>query len=159
MIVRARLWWSTLTLREKRLLLTAGGLAAVVLVWLLIVRPVDIALDSAKARHDRAVIALAQIEGRLEQIAAARARTRPQPSGRTADIVAAEAVSVGFTVTETQPVGNDGVRVIIAAARPQTFFAWVRDLESRFGLDVVALTARPNADETLAVDVTFRGGR
>lgn len=158
MTQRIRLWWSTRTSREKRLLLAAGGLAAVVLAWLAIVRPLALAHDAAKARYDAAVIARAQVESRLEAIAALRAAPVQRPEGSVRDIVSAEAARVGFTVTQTEPVGTDGVRVIIGAVRPQTFFAWVAELESRLGLDVEALTARPNADQTLAVDVTFRGG-
>ncbi len=151
-------WWRTRTVREQRLLLAGGGLAAVVLAWLLIVRPLDSALAEQKARHDRAVIALAQVEARAEAIDAVRASGGNRPSGRIADLVTAEAVRTGFTVTDTDPVGTNGVRVAIAAVRPQTFFAWVADLETRLGLTVAQLTARPNSDETLSVEVVFTGG-
>lgn len=159
MTERFRHWWSTRSAREKQLLLAAGGLAAVVLVWLLVIRPVNAALDGAKARHDNAVLARARVEARLEQIEAARAGGVERPAGSVRDLVSAEAARVGFTVTQTEAVGTDGVRVAIGAVRPQTFFAWVADMESRLGLDIDALTARPNADQTLSVDVTFRGGR
>jgi general secretion pathway protein M len=159
MIETIRSWWNTRTTREKRLLLAAGGLAAAVLAWLLIVRPVDLTLEREKARHDRAVIALAQVEARIAAIEELRASGVARPAGSVRDIVAAEAARAGFTVTQTENVGTDGVRVIIGAVRPQSFFAWVADLEQRLGLDVAALTARPNSDQTLAVDVTFRGGR
>jgi general secretion pathway protein M len=155
---RFRLWWSTRTQRERWLFLGAAALFAVVLAWLVIVRPLGMALDSAKARHDMAVIALGRVETRLDQIETARASPVAAPEGRIADIVLAEAVRTGFNTAETEPVGTDGVRVIIGAVRPQTFFAWVAGLESRMGLSVEALTARPNSDETLSVDVTFRRG-
>lgn len=157
MIGRFKAWWRTRTVREQRLLLAAGGLAAIVLVWLLIVRPVDIALAEQKARHDRAVIALAQVEARIAAIDVARAAGGARPAGRVADLISAEAARVGFTVIDTDPVGTDGVRIAIAAVRPQTFFAWVGDLETRLGLGVEQLTARPNSDETLSVEVVFRG--
>lgn len=158
MIDRFRTWWKTRTLREQRLLLAAAGLAAIVLAWLIVIRPLSLWLDSAKARHDQAVIAVAQVENQLAAIDAARAVSRQPLSGNILDVVQGEAVRVGFNVTQTEAVGTDGVRVIIEAARPQAFFAWVSDLETRIGLNVETLTARPNADETLSVDVTFRGG-
>ncbi|NNC71359.1 MAG: type II secretion system protein M [Sphingomonadaceae bacterium] len=153
-----REWWKTRTVREQRLVLAAASLAIVIFAWLLVVRPLGLWLDSAKARHDRAVIALAQVESQLAAIDAARAVSRSRPDGRVLDIVQAEAVRAGFNVTQTEAIGSDGVRVIIGSARPQAFFVWVSDLETRLGLDVEALTARPNSDETLSVDVTFRGG-
>ncbi len=151
-------WWETRTVRESWLFGVAGGLAALVLAWLLIVRPIDLTRESAKARHDSAVIALGRVEARLADIEAFAASPPSAVEGRISDIVMAEAVRVGFNTAQTEPAGTDGVRVIIGAARPQTFFAWVAELEGRLGLDVDALTARPNADETLSVDVTFRRG-
>lgn len=158
MINRFQAWWKTRTVREQRLLLAVTALALIVLAWLAVVRPLGMALDNAKVRHDRAVIALAEVDRQLAAIDSARAAVRDRPDGPVMDIVQAEAVRVGFSVTRTEALGTDGVRVIIGAVRPQTFFAWVGDLETRFGLDIEALTARPNADETLSVDVTFRGG-
>ena len=157
MIDRFNSWWETRTARERWLFGIAGGLAALVLAWLLIVRPIDLLRESAKIRHDNAVIALGRVEARLADIESFSANP-PAAEGRIGDIVMAEAVRVGFNTAQTEPAGTDGVRVIIAAARPQTFFTWVADLEGRLGLDVDALTARPNADETLSVDVTFRRG-
>lgn len=155
---RLKTWWGGLSARERWLVGVAGGLAVLVLSWLLIVRPIDLMRESAKARHDMAVIALGRVEARLAAIEAVAANPPPAVSGRISDIVTAEAVRVGFNTAQTEPTGTDGVRVIIGAVRPQTFFAWVADLETRMGLDVDALTARPNADETLSVDVTFRRG-
>jgi general secretion pathway protein M len=159
MIDRFNRWWETRTARERWLFGIAGGLAALVLAWLLIVRPIDLLRESAKARHDSAVIALGRVEARLAEIESFSARPPMAAEGRVSDIVMAEAVRVGFNTAQTEPAGTNGVRVIIAAARAQTFFAWVADLEGRLGLDVDALTARPNADETLTVDVTFRRGQ
>lgn len=158
MIDRFNGWWKTRTARERWLIGVAGGLAVLVLSWLLIVRPIDLMRESAKARHDAAVIALGRIDARLEAIEAVLANPRAPVSGRIGDVVMAEAVRVGFNTAQTEPAGTDGVRVIIGAARAQTFFAWVADLETRLGLDIDALTVRPNADETLSADVTFRRG-
>lgn len=159
MIARFGTWWETRTARERWLFGIAGGLAILVPAWLLIVRPVDLLRESAKARHDHAVIALGRVEARLAAIEDFAANPPPPLEGRISDIVMAEAVRAGFNTAQTEPAGTHGVRVIIGAVRPQTFFAWVADLEMRFGLDVDALTARPNADETLSVDVTFRRGQ
>jgi len=159
MIERWRGWWNVRSVREKRLLLAMGALAAVALAWLLVIRPIDNARAAAKARHDHAVIALARVEARAAEVERLRAAPRPTVQGRIVDIVGAEAVRVGFVSNQTEPVGADGVRIVIPAVLPRAFFAWVTDLETRLGLHVEALTARPNADQTLSVDVTFRGGR
>lgn len=159
MIDRFGRWWETRTARERWLFGVAAGLAILVLAWVLIVRPIDLLRESAKARHDHAVIALGRVEARLAEIEDFAANPAATVEGRIGDVVMAEAARVGFNTAQTEPAGTDGVRVIIGAVHPQTFFAWVADLENRFGLDVDALTARPNADETLSVDVTFRRGQ
>lgn len=158
MIERLRTSWNLRTTREKRLLLALFAVIAVFVAWLGVVRPLDNALADAKARHDRAVIARAQVDARVAALRELRAAPRAPLPGSIADVVQAEVIRAGFVMNQVEPAGTDGARIIITAARPQTFFAWVTDLETRLGLDVEALTARPNADQTLAVDVTFRRG-
>ncbi len=158
MIERVRIWFMAQSLRERWLIGVAGALAVIVLSWLLVIRPIDAMRESAKARHDAAVLALARVETRLVAIDEAAANPPPPLTGRITDVVMAEAVRVGFNTAQTDAVGTDGARIVIAAARPQTFFSWVADMETRLGLHVDALVARPNADETLSVDVTFRSG-
>ena len=46
-----KLWWRTRTLREQRLLLALAGIAAIVLAWLLVVRPLGDALSEARERR------------------------------------------------------------------------------------------------------------
>ena len=159
MIDRTRSWFLTRSIRERWLIGIAVALAVVVLSGLLIIRPIDAVREAAKARHDGAVLALARAETRVAAIEAASANPPPPLTGPLADIVSAEALRVGFTTAQTDAAGADGVRIVISAARPQTFFSWIADMETRFGLHVDALAARPNADETLSVDVTFRTGR
>ncbi|QLC21290.1 type II secretion system protein M [Parasphingopyxis sp. CP4] len=158
MMERIRIWFMAQSLRERWLIGVAGALAVIVLSWLLIIRPIDAMRESAKARHDAAVLALARVETRLAAIEDAAANPSPPLTGRITDIVTAEAVRVGFNTAQADAAGTDGARIVISAARPQTFFGWAVDMETRLGLHVEALVARPNADETLTVDVTFRSG-
>ena len=158
MIEAVRNWYRTKTVREQRLLLFAAGLLIIVISWLLIVRPMSLALDRTKERHDRAIMERAQVGTLIDDIAAAQQQRRSRTPGRIRDILDSETARAGFDAAQIETIGTDGVRIIIAAVRPQSFFAWVSDLEQRLGVDIEALTARPNADETLAVNVTFRGG-
>jgi hypothetical protein len=45
----------------------------------------------------------------------------------------------------------------MANARPQAFFGWIGQLEAR-GLVVESMSARANADQTIAVEAVLRAG-
>lgn len=159
MINRLNNWIESLTARERILVLVAAGLALGLLAWLLVFRPLGAAAANARERHANTLTEQAQVIALVSAIEQAQAQPPARPSGSISDILADEAARVGFDVAQTERAGTDGVRLIIAAVRAQVFFSWVSDLEARLGLHVEALTARPNADETLAVEATFRIGR
>jgi general secretion pathway protein M len=152
-------WIASLTARERMLLLVAASLALGLLAWLLVFRPLGAAGENARDRHADALTEQAQVIALVSAIEQAQAQPPARPNGSIRDILAVEAARVGFDVAQIERAGTDGVRLIIAAVRAQVFFSWVSDLEAQLGLHVEALTVRPNADETLAVEATFRSGR
>lgn len=151
-----RTWWQGRTLREQRLLLAMFGIAAAVLAWLLIVRPLSDALSAARERHNEAVVALADVRSQVAAIGAAQEPNAAVTlSGPVETIVRQSAEESGFPITRIDATGAGQATLIIDAVRPQAFFGWVAQMESR-GLIVDRLSANPNADQTLAVQVTFR---
>jgi general secretion pathway protein M len=147
-------WWRLRSAREQGLLLVMFGLFALVLVWLLVVRPLSDALDSAKRRHGEAVTALAEARARAgaAPLATAPTATAPLPVDAYLGRTATEA---GFTGARIVAQGPAGATVAIDAARPQAFFAWVRLMEQN-GLVVESLRARANDDRTLAIEAALR---
>ncbi len=150
-------WWATRSTREQRLLGVMIALIALVLVWLLVIRPLGDALDGAKQRHNAAVLALAE------------ARTRTNPGGMRATgtaplpldaLVGRTAADAGFTAARVSGGGPTMARLTLAAARPQALFGWIARLEAQ-GVTVERLQARANPDRTVAVEAAFsaRGGR
>ena len=151
-------WWQARTLRERRLLLAAAVLLLLVLVWFLIIRPLADAQANADARLDAAVSELARVRAEaasLNQQAGTTTGTPvPQPIGAFLTQSAAEQ---GFTNALVSPGAPDRATVSIPHARPPALFGWVGQLEGR-GLVVESLTARANADQTIAVDLALRAG-
>ena len=147
-------WWRLRSAREQGLLLVMFGLLALVLVWLLVVRPLSDALDSAKRRHGEAVTALAEARARAGAgpLATAPTATAPLPVDAYLGRTATEA---GFTGARIVAQGPARATVAIDAARPQAFFAWVRLMEQN-GLVVESLRARANDDRTLAIEAALR---
>jgi general secretion pathway protein M len=151
-------WWRLRSLREQRLLLVMFALIGLVLIWLLIVRPLADALDSARRDHAEAVTALA--EARARAAAGARLTAAPTPPvqlpvdallGRTAN-------EAGFANARIVANGPERATIAIDAAMAPAFFAWVRRMEAS-GLAVDSLRARANGDRTLAVEAGFRAPR
>jgi len=148
-------WWRLRSEREQRLLLVMFGLIALVLVWLLVIRPLSDTLDSARSRHGDAVTALAEARARAGVAArapAASAASAPLPIDAFIGRTATEA---GFTGARITAQGPTRATVAIDAARPQAFFGWIRQMEQS-GLVVETLRARANSDRTLAIEAALR---
>lgn len=151
-----RIWWRGRSLREKRLLLAMAALFALVLVWLLVIRPVSDSLSAARERHAAAVLRLAEARGQaaaLRTLASAPSVALPGPLTTVLNAAATEA---GFPVASVEPQGANRASMVLNAVRPQAFFSWVRQMEERGGLLVERLSATTNNDQTLSVQITFR---
>lgn len=155
MIASIRMWFAALSLREKRLVLTAAALAALTLFWFGLVRPVSDGLADARVRHSNAVQRLAEVEAQLASVKLLQ-RTRAAPIGAPLETVVRErAADAGFAIANVSPQSNNGLQVAIAAARPGAFFAWVAGLEAS-GILVESVTTTDNADQTVAATLVLR---
>ena len=159
-MIAARLshWWQERSLRERWLLSLMFGLLLLVVAWLLIARPLMIALEEAKLRHGEAVIAVA--ESRAE---ADRARRSAEPASAPAlpidALVSRTATEAGFTGARIIGRGPARASVAVDAARAEAYFALIAALE-RQGVMVESLRATANPDRTLSTQaVVSAGGR
>ncbi len=151
-----KIWWRTRTLREQRLLLAMAVLLALVLAWLLVIRPLNDSLSAARERHGAAVLALAEARTQAAAIGGLQQR-RPAALGAPLDILLNQSASeAGFPVSRVEREGVNQATVVIQTVRPQAFFGWVKRMEDDRGLIVERLSATTNSDQTLAVQITFR---
>lgn len=148
-------WWRLRTPREQRLLGVMLALLALVLGWLLIVRPLGDALDSAQRRHAAAVTALAEARARAGAARGAQARRAARAPLPVDGFLSRTATEAGFTGARIVAAGPSRASLALDAARAQPFFAWVRRMEQS-GLAVETLRARTNPDQTLAFEAAFR---
>lgn len=153
MMARARLWWTGRTTREQRLLLAMFALLGVTIAWV-IVLTIGNAVGAARTRHGEAVIAHAEVAGKVDAL-------RDLQRGRVATVAAVDAAvsqaasEAGFVLSRSEAQGDGRVLVAIGSARPQAFFGWVGELEAR-GIFPERLTARANSDRTLNIEAVFR---
>lgn len=151
-----RSWWRGRTLREQRLLLVMGALFALVLVWLLIIRPINDGLSAARERHGAAVLRLAEARGQAAAIAALAGAPQTRLEAPLTTILSNAAGEAGFTVSRAEPDGAGRATLVMGPVRPQAFFGWVRQMEERHSLLVERMNATANSDQSLSVQVTFR---
>ena len=148
-------WWRLRTQREQTLLTVMLALLAIVLLWLLVVRPLGDMLAAARQDHAEAVAALAEARARAGAAERRQGGTNA-PAPRPVDsFVSRTATESGFAAARIAGQGPDAASIAIEAARPQAFFAWIGQME-RSGLAVDSLRARPNPDRTLAVEAVLR---
>jgi general secretion pathway protein M len=155
MIARFKALWLARTPRERWLLGVMLALVALVLVWLLILRPLSDMLSAARQRHGEAVAAL---EEARSQAAAIEALEKDRPAALAGPIdaaVAAAASEAGFQLSGLQPEGAGRVSLAIGAAKAQALFGWIAGLEAQ-GYIVQSLTATSNPDRTLSARVVLR---
>jgi general secretion pathway protein M len=155
MTAQLHTWFRTRSLREQRLLLVMTALLALTIVWAGIILPVTDALSSARARHDAAVVVLAETEARVHDVRALE-RDRPAPLGAPLDTVIRDrANSAGFALASVTRVGDNGVQITITSARPGALMAWISGLEDD-GILVDALGLTDNGDKTVAAQASLR---
>lgn len=155
MSARLNALWLARTSRERWLLGAMLALVALVLVWLLILRPLSDMLSAARQRHGEAVAALEEARSQAAAIAALE-KDRPAPTAGPIDAaVAAAAAEAGFQLSGLQPAGGGGVSLAIGAAKAQALFGWIARLEAQ-GYIVQSLTATSNPDRTLSAQVVLR---
>lgn len=144
------LWWQGRSPRERGLLAIMVALLAIVLGWLLVVRPLSDWLDQARTRHDAAVVALAEARARADAGGARVSAPLPIDSliGRTA-------AAAGFAGARIAAQGPARASVTLDAARPQAAFGWLAQLEGS-GLVVERLHAQANSDRTLRIEASLR---
>jgi general secretion pathway protein M len=142
-------WWLSRSARERMLLGVMLALFAVLLAWMLVVRPLADALDAAKRRHGEAVVALAEARVR------ARPATGPAVAGPVDILVSQTAADAGFANVRVAAQGPARASAALDAARPQALFGWIGEMERR-GLVVERLHASANPDRTLSAEISLR---
>jgi general secretion pathway protein M len=151
-----RSWWRGRTIREQRLLLVMFGLVAVVLLWLLIVRPLGDALSRARERYADAALELAEARAQARLIGQLESNGPASLAEPIDALINRSAAEAGFPVARLDREGEAQATLVLASVRPQAFFGWLAQMESNRGLIVERLNTTTNSDRTLSVQVTFR---
>jgi general secretion pathway protein M len=156
--VRRSGWWATRTVREKRLLLIMSLLLLLVLLWFAVIRPLLDARAAAEQRLNAAVTDLARARAEVAARSGQAAGGSGSPvSGPLDAFLMQSGGEQGFTNLQAVASGPGRVSITLPQVRSGPFFGWIGQLETR-GLVIESLSARPNPDQTIAVQAVLRGG-
>jgi general secretion pathway protein M len=157
MIDRARDWFHGRTQREQRLVLLMLAIAAPVLAWLLVVRPLSAAYDEAMQDH----LAAIDRHGRVLALAeAAKATPARRIKANEADlqlIVTQAATQAGITLKAATPNGPNVVDVTVAGGRATALGQWLAQFEAQ-GIAIRQMTMTPLPDGTVNMSARLARG-
>jgi general secretion pathway protein M len=147
-------WWQARSQREHILLGVMFALLVPVLIWLLIVRPLDAALKTARSDHWAASERLAQVRADAEAI-----KVPSTAASEGAQSIVTRLSSGAGLVPSRLDQGADGrVMLGLSSAKPVALRAWLKALDTE-GVFVETITIRPNSDATVSVDAVLRARR
>ena len=131
-------WWASLQERERRLLTVLGVLAAALLWWLMLLRPLEAARSSAQA----AVATLNQQRGearaQADAILASRHAAAPRPVRSLFALIDSSARDAGLMNAQTriEPLAENRVRVIMDSTDFDRLSTWLETLDRDEGIDI-----------------------
>jgi general secretion pathway protein M len=162
LIGRARAWFAGLSQRERMLVLAAGAVAAVAVLYLAFVMPLTTMASRREARVERKAADLAWMRQVAPAVTAA-AQTGGAvgaPTGESLVVLidrTAREAGLGGALRDQSPNGENGLRLRLEAAAFDTLVEWLGRLQQRHGVHIEAAnfdaTGNPglvNASLTLA---------
>jgi len=158
LIDRGRLWWVGRSTREQRMLMALGVLAALVLIWLLVFRPVwgwrEAAADRRLAAENESML----VQAGVTRLGAASRSGRPPMALADVEQAARQAGEAAGITLEVSADGEGGLGFTAASASTASLFGWLTALKRDHGVEAVALSVVENADATLAAQGSLRAG-
>ncbi|GAA4770006.1 hypothetical protein GCM10023219_15570 [Stakelama sediminis] len=148
-------WWLGRSRRERNLLLLMLAIAVPILLWLLVVRPLDTAFTTARLSLNESIARHGRIIAKADALMAAPVPDAPK--GKPLDtlaslsvLVADAASQIGLTLDSANPVGSNAIDIRIAQARPAAVTGMLSHLETR-GLSVESMRMTPAGTGTVSV--------
>lgn len=135
-------WLGNLSTRERNLVYGAAVLAALALLYLVIVLPFTTTTSRMAARVEQKSADLAWMRAQAPQALAA-AGVAQSNSGESLVVIVdrtARQAGLGATLRDQSPSGNAGLRLRMEAASFDTLVTWLAVLQQQYGVGIEAAT-------------------
>lgn len=154
-------WWHTRSPREKLLLMIAGSILAIALIWQLVVRPSVYTLDRAKLKHEASVQTLARLD-RIESLKQQGEVILPiieTQTGLDSNALLSQAERMasesGLLISASETVSPTSFKITLSAVAAPAYFQWVEQVETGLGVSTHTASLTQNADGSMDADTEF----
>ncbi|MCE3285750.1 MAG: hypothetical protein K0R70_2006 [Steroidobacteraceae bacterium] len=137
-----REWLANLSVRERNLVYGAGALAAIALLYLVLVLPFTTTTSKMASRVEQKSADLAWMRSQAPHAMAAAGMTQSR-SGESLVVVVdrtAREAGLGTALRDQSPSGNAGLRLRLEAAPFDTLVTWLANLQQQHGVGIEAAT-------------------
>lgn len=154
-------WWLGRTVRERWLIAAMLAILLPLLAWLLVARPLVVALDAAQQRHVAAVRQHGQVLAQVAQLKAApRIAGGPSTGAPIALRITEAAAQASLSLSANQPAGPTTTAITLAPTSPAAALRWLRQLEgSGIVVRELAITPQPGGLVVVSATLAQGGGR
>ena len=128
-------WWHDLSRRERLLVLTAAALAGVLLISLGLVRPLADWRASAE-RNAKSARDAYELTAAAAAIADGETQTSPMAQMPMRDALITTSNGADIQLIRLGTETNNQIEIQVEPVDGDVFFAWLADLESRYGVTV-----------------------
>lgn len=154
-------WWDGLTLRERVMLVVLATLLGITVLYFLIFLPMQSANANAKARFERSSMDSVVFERTLNRYQLSSIDSPVAGPAADADTfrsdIAPLARDFGLAVSRLQPTNDDHLLVTFDEAVPEDLFAFLMDVQSLPGGEVITANLNSRGANTVFAVVEFRG--
>ena len=140
------------TPRERLLILTALGLAVLLIGWMLIVRPLTQAHDTAVLAQSKAVRDYDLVQRGLPYLT----QTRSDRQAFDRNAVIATARDINISISRVQPENDGDLKVWFEDSTSDQVYAFLNRLTDTYnaGVELVQMNRRPNGQ--ISAQITLR---
>lgn len=148
-------WWRDLSQRERMLILIAGSLAGVLLVSLGLIRPLAGWRAGAEARAQSARDGY-ELTAAAAAVAGGAGEDAPRAQTPMRDALINSTRAAGIELVRLGTEADNQLEIQVEPVNGDVFFAWLAELENRYGLTVaVADVTRGQAGEVTPQVLVF----
>jgi general secretion pathway protein M len=133
-----RSWLANLSARERNLVYGAAALAAIALLYLVLVLPFTTTTSKMSARVEKKSADLAWMRAQAPQVMAAAGIAKSRPGESLVVVVdrTAREAGLGTALRDQSPNGNAGLRLRMEAASFDTLMTWLANLQQQYGVNI-----------------------
>ena len=137
-------------LREQALLALGGAIVGAMLIWVLVVKPINNLRDEAVKTRDRTQLTYAEVDLLAAQLEASQGRQQGGPragDSSMTELIDSSLRKHGLSIRGIQPGQQGEMFVRLEASPTQSVWRWLYEMEAVAGVTINELTINPTEKE------------